>query len=180
MNRFLQSRPANLALRAARAGDEAFLLKVYASTRAEELAAAGWNDEQREAFLRMQFQAQDKHYRENYPGAEFQIIQVDGERAGRLYVHHRSKEIRIMDIALLPAYRRRGLGTVLLKAILSEGAQAGKAVTIHVEIFNPALGWYERLGFTKIAEHGPYQLMECSPCGNACRLEAGQRVGPPA
>src|ERR1043166_8258686 len=69
---------------------------------------------------------------------------------------------------------------VLLKAILSEGAQAGKAVTIHVEIFNPALGWYERLGFTKIAEHGPYQLMECSPCGNACRLEAGQRVGPPA
>ena len=157
MNRFLQSRPANLALRAAQAGDEAFLLKVYASTRAEELAAVGWSDEQRTAFLRMQFQAQDKHYRENYPGAEFQIILVGGEPAGRLYVHPRPNEIRIMDISLLPAYRRRGLGTVLLKAILSQGAQSGKVVTIHVEIFNPALGWYERLGFKKIAEHGPYQ-----------------------
>ena len=176
MSRFLESRPASFALRAVQAGDEAFLLKVYASTRDEELAAAGWNDEQREAFLRMQFQAQDKHYRMNYPGAEFQVIQVDGEPAGRLYVHHRSIEIRIMDISLLPAYRRRGIGTALLEEILSAGAQSEKTVTIHVEVFNPALRWYERLGFKKIAEHGPYQLMEWSPRRNDRRLGANQKV----
>jgi ribosomal protein S18 acetylase RimI-like enzyme len=33
-------------------------------------------------------------------------------------------------------------------------------VTIHVEVFNPALRLYERLGFKKVAENGPYHLME--------------------
>ena len=66
----------------------------------------------------------------------------------------------LLDIALLPAYRRRGIGTVLLAEVLSEGAQSGKVVSIHVEAFNPALEWYERLGFIKVATNGPYHLME--------------------
>ena len=151
---------AGVALQPVRPEDGAFLFEVYASTRAEELSLTGWKEQQRETFLRMQFQAQDKHYRENYPGAELQIILVDGGRAGRLYVHRRANEIRIMDIALLPAYRRHGIGTRLLEEILSEAAQSGKNVTIHVEVFNPALSWYERLGFKKIAANGPYHLME--------------------
>ena len=65
-----------------------------------------------------------------------------------------------MDVALLPAYRRRGIGTMLLEEILAEGAQSGKIVSIHVEVFNPALRWYERLGFKKVAANGPYHLME--------------------
>lgn len=154
---------AEVALQPVRPGDEAFLFKVYASTRAEELAPAGWSEPEQESFLRMQFSAQDKHYRENYPGAELQIIQVNGEPAGRLFVHRRANEIRIMDIALLPAYRGRGIGTILLEEILAEGARLGKIVTIHVEVFNPALRWYERLGFGKKAANGPYQLMEWSP-----------------
>jgi ribosomal protein S18 acetylase RimI-like enzyme len=160
MSHFLETTHARVTLQPASAGDETFLFEVYASTRVEELAPVGWSEPQRESFLRMQFQAQQRHYRENYPGAEFQIIHVDGEPAGRLYVHRRANEIRIMDIALLPAYRRRGIGTVLLAEILSEGAQSGKVVSIHVEAFNPALEWYERLGFIKVAANGPYHLME--------------------
>lgn len=167
MNHILESAPACIALQPASAGDEAFLLQVYASTRVEELAAVGWSEPQRESFLRMQFEAQHKHYLENYPGAEFQIIRVNGEPAGRLYVHRRANEIRIMDIALLPAYRRRGIGTILLEVILSEGAQSGKVVSIHVEAFNPALQWYQRLGFKKVAVNGPYHLMEWAACPSA-------------
>jgi len=155
----LETSTAAIALQPVRPEDQAFLFQVYASTRVEELAAVGWSEPQRDSFLRMQFQAQDKHYRDNYPGAEFQIIQVDGQPAGRLYLHRRANEIRIMDIALLPSYRRRGLGTSLLGEILCEGARAGKTVSIHVEMFNPALRWYERLGFKKVADHGPYYLM---------------------
>ena len=165
-----------LALRPVQPGEEEFLFGVYASTRAEELASVGWKEEQRESFLRMQFHAQYKHYRENYPGAEFQIVQVDGHSAGRLYVHHQANEIRIMDLALLPDYRRRGIGTMLLEAILSTAGRLGKIVTIHVEVFNPALRWYERLGFEKVTEHGPYYLMKWTPGANERRSAVDPRT----
>src|SRR3954471_2997236 len=99
MNPFPATTTARIALQAVRPGDEAFLREVYDSTRAEELTQTGWNEPQRESFLQMQFQAQDKHYRENYPGAAMSIVQVDSKPAGRLYVHRRATEIRIMDIA---------------------------------------------------------------------------------
>jgi ribosomal protein S18 acetylase RimI-like enzyme len=148
-----------LSLRPAAAEDEEFLYQVYASTRAEELAQVNWDSEQKEAFLRMQFNAQAAFYRENYPAAEFQVILVDGQAAGRLYVERRAGETRIMDIALLPQHRGRGIGTTLLKEIIAEG----RPVSIHVEIFNPALRLYTRLGFRKAADKGVYWLMRREP-----------------
>ena len=67
-----------------------------------------------------------------------------------------------MDLALLRAFRGRGVGTTLLKQILAEGQRLGTSVTVHVEMFNPALRWYERLGFRKVGVNGPYFLMERS------------------
>jgi ribosomal protein S18 acetylase RimI-like enzyme len=150
-------------MRPVRATDEEFLFRVYASTREEELAQVNWDAAQREQFLRLQFAAQTQHYTTQYPGAEFQVVLANGEPAGRLYVHRRSEEIRVMDIALLPAFRQRGLGTVLLRELLAEGARTDRPVTIHVEIFNPARHWYERLGFQPVAESGVYLLMEWRP-----------------
>ena len=92
-------------LRPARPEDREFLLSVYASTRTEELTPVPWTDEQKAAFLRMQFDAQDAHYRAHYEGATYEVIEVDGLPAGRLYVHRRPKEIRLVDIALLPRFR---------------------------------------------------------------------------
>ena len=140
--------------------DAEFLVSVYASTRADELAQVAWDETQKDAFVRMQFEAQRKFYQSEYPGAEFQIIVVAGEPAGRLYVHRREKEIRIMDIALLPPFRGRGVGTQILETILAEGAGSGRAVTIHVEVFNPAQRLYGRLGFKQVATNGMYHLME--------------------
>ena len=56
-----------------------------------------------------------------------------------------------MDLALLPPFRGRGIGTGLLRGIFSEGDRACKRVSIHVEAFNPALRLYERLGFQRVA-----------------------------
>ena len=75
-----------------------------------------------------------------------------------------------MDIALLPAHRRQGVGTLLINQILSDAAKARKTVSIHVEIFNPALRWYEELGFRQISSYGPYQLMEWSPVTEVARF----------
>lgn len=140
--------------------DEPFLEAVYASTRAAELAMVPWTAEQKAAFCRMQFTAQDAHYRQHYPTAAYFVIEHCGQAIGRLYVDRWEKEIRIMDITLLPEHRGAGLGTRLLRALQEEARGAGKALSIHVEGFNPASRLYERLGFSMKEDKGVYLLME--------------------
>lgn len=152
-----------LILRPTNSSDEDFLFKVYASTRADEMARVDWDDAQKDAFLRMQFNAQHQYYVENYIGAEFSVILQNDQPVGRLYIHRRKNEIRIMDIALLPEYRKQGIGSALLQDILQQGKEVQLPVTIHVERFNPALHLYERLGFRQKEDKGVYWLMEWIP-----------------
>jgi ribosomal protein S18 acetylase RimI-like enzyme len=154
------STTTEITLRPITPDDEALLYRIYASTREDEMNLVDWNDAQKEAFVRMQFSAQHSHYQQHYPDAAFEVILVNGQPAGRLYVDRWTKEIRIVDIALLPEYRNAGIGTAILKGILEEAAQAGKPVSIHVERFNPAMRLYERLGFSTVSENGVYYLME--------------------
>src|SRR5262245_13666567 len=131
-------------LRPAGPHDGEFLYRVYASTRVEELAVVPWDDDQKAAFLRAQFDAQDAWYHEHYAQATYEVIVIDGEPAGRLYLHRGEREIRIVEIALLPAHRRNGVGGEILHDLLAEADAEGKRVTIHVERMNPALRLYER------------------------------------
>jgi ribosomal protein S18 acetylase RimI-like enzyme len=149
-----------ISLRPATAADSPFLCAVYASTRADELAMTDWDDEQKAQFCEMQFTAQDTHYRQHYLTAELSVILHNGTPAGRLYIDRWSREIRIMDIALLPEHRRHGIGTHLLTDLMAEAAAAEKRLTIHVERMNPALSLYQRLGFTIAEDKGVYLLME--------------------
>ena len=122
-----------------------------------------WDDAQKDAFLRMQFDAQDAWWRENYADASFDVVLVGGEPAGRLYVHRGPSEIRIVDIALLPEHRGSGIGSSLLRDLLAEADESGKSVTIHVERMNPALRLYERLGFALAEDKGVYLFLERPP-----------------
>jgi ribosomal protein S18 acetylase RimI-like enzyme len=153
----------SITLRPVRGTDHDLLRRVYASMRAEELALVAWTDAEKDAFLRHQFDAQDSYYREHYDGATFDVIEVDGEPVGRLYVARWAEEIRIMDIALLPEHRGAGVGTQLLRALLEEGRAAGKRVSIHVEHENPARQLYERLGFVQTAESGVSVRLDAAP-----------------
>jgi GNAT superfamily N-acetyltransferase len=151
-------------LRPAGQADQEFLCRVYGSTRTDELTLVDWTEAQKEAFVRHQFEAQDRHYREHYPTAAFDVIVEDGEPIGRLYVDRWPEEIRVMDIALLPEHRGNGVGTALLGGLLDEAAASGKAVSIHVEQFNPAMRLYLRLGFAPVGvESGIHVLMRWTP-----------------
>ena len=152
-----------LALRPVEARDEEFLYRVYAGTREEELAVVPWAEAQKQAFLRSQFDAQSRWYRKHYTRATYEIVLVDGEPAGRLYLHRGDTEIRIVDIALLPEHRGNGVGTSLLSDLLAEADTADKRVTIHVERYNPALRLYERLGFSVAEDKGAYLFLERTP-----------------
>jgi ribosomal protein S18 acetylase RimI-like enzyme len=150
----------SIALRPITPEDESFLRRLFASTRAEELAITGWSEEKKAAFCRMQFDAQSADYRKNYADASFDIIERDGVAAGRLLVFRSGKEILIVDIALLPEHRGAGIGTKLLRELQDEARAAGKSLTIHVERYNPALRLYKRLGFKIVEEQEVYLLME--------------------
>lgn len=127
------------------------------------MAYVDWDPAQKESFLRMQFYAQNHAYTENYPGAEFQVILLDGQAVGRLSVQRMRDEIHVMDISLLPQYRNRGIGSHLLNGILKEGAKSNRPVTIYVERHNPALHLYERLGFRQVSDQGVHLFMKWLP-----------------
>lgn len=119
-----------------------------------------WSEQQKDAFLRQQFEAQDRYYRENYVGASFDLILAGGEAVGRLYVARWPEEIRLIDVTLLPERRASGIGTAVLGDLQREAAASGKPLRIHVERYNRALRLYARLGFRMIEDRGVYLFLE--------------------
>lgn len=143
--------------------DLPFLRRLYGSTREQEMAVVPWTEEQKEDFLDQQFHAQHTFYQDQFSDAEFSLVLVDGEPAGRLYLDRREDEIRVIDIALSPEHRGQGLGGRLMRDVMDEAGGESKAVRIHVERNNPALRFYDRLGFQYVEDQGPYFLMEWTP-----------------
>ena len=146
------------------------LLRIYASTRQEELATTDWGEEQKRLFVEQQFSAQDAYYREYYVGARFDLVKVDGKAAGRLYVDRDQGrfpgEIRLMEITVLPEHRGRGIGSRLLGDLMEEARRDGRMLTIHVERFNRALSLYRRLGFRQLEDKGVYLLLGWQAAGS--------------
>ena len=186
-----------LTLRVATSADTEFLFQVYASTRLEELAVTGWNAEQIHAFLRSQFAMQDKQYRLLYPDARFEVVGLDdpstgrtmdpfldnpgGLPVGRIYVNSDAQALHVLDIALLPAFRRRGLGTALLNAVQAEAAASGRRVGLYVERNNPALGLYRALGFESVdPDHAVYLQLHWHAPGPPTASVHGDALSLPA
>lgn len=142
------------------------MLSVYASVREPELEASGLPREQWAPFVEHQFEAQSQAYA-SYRDTTFDVVLVDGEPAGRLIVARWPEELRVVDIALLPQFRGRGVGEELMRSLLDEADQRGVKASIHVERFNPAQHLYTRLGFRMVAETGVYLLLERPPVAAA-------------
>lgn len=152
--------PQSIGFRPVNDDDLQFLRALYASTRADEMSAVDWPEEQKNAFLGMQFEAQHKYYSEQFSAADFLVVERGGEAIGRIYLDRRIDELRLIDIALVPEARNQGLGKALLLDLLDEARAAAFPVRIHVEQFNPAMRLYLRLGFRPIEDRGVYQLLE--------------------
>ncbi len=150
-----------ISFRPIQPADEQLLYQIYASTRADEMALVQhWDAEQKDAFVRQQFSAQHQYYQTQFADALYLIVLVDDTPAGRLYLHQRHDEYRIIDITLLPDVRAKGVGTAILEAVLRTAASEKLPVRIHVERYNPALQLYKRLGFAVSSEENPiYYLM---------------------
>lgn len=155
----------DVTLRRVTPEDEEFLYAVYASSREDEVAQVEWPEGMKEAFLRMQFNAQRTDYDQRHTDAEYAVILVEGRPAGRIWISRPGDEIHLLDIALLPEFQNCGVGTVLLRRLMDEARREGLPLRHYVFILNTeALRFYERLGFTVVRESGgAYRYMEWVP-----------------
>ena len=152
--------PESIRFRPIADEDRDFLYRLFASTRLPELAATGWSDAQVEEFLRMQFQLQHSQYTQNYRGASFALILAGATPAGRLYLDRKDDSLGVIDIALLPEYRRQGIGGRIMRELAEEADAKGLIMSLHVEMNNPILPFYKTLGLKEIELRGIYFYME--------------------
>ncbi len=143
--------------------DEAFLREVFAGTRENELAMLAGNAAMRQVFLNLQYQAMRRGYAAQFPAAEFSVILLGDQRVGRQVVDRSANGWRLVDIALLPDFRHRGIGTRCLQDLLAEAAKAGQSVRLQVFQGSPARRLYERMGFAKTGDSGPGVEMAWRP-----------------
>jgi ribosomal protein S18 acetylase RimI-like enzyme len=156
------ARAASLGIsyRPAAAADEAFLRALYASTRAEEVARTNWPEAMRAQFLAQQFDAQDSHYKHYHPQGEWLIVERDGAPAGRLYLDEAAGRLNVIDIALAPEARGRGVGSAILADILADAGRRELKVILYVDPGSPAKRLYSRLGFARVEGDEMHELME--------------------
>lgn len=140
--------------------DLPFIAALYASTREHEFAPLGWPAEQLQSFLAHQHELQHRHYQSQYPDAESLILEQGGEAVGRLYLEQRRDALHLIDLALLPTWRGRGLGGAILADLVAAAAIAGRRVSLHVVQHNPARRLYKRLGFRTVEDGDAYLRME--------------------
>jgi len=149
-----------VTLRPALPGDEPFLYELYCSTRADEIAAFGWDKAQQDAFLQLQFRARQRNYQVQQLEVDSKIILKAELPIGQIIVMRSEREICLADIALLAEYRGAGIGTALIEELFEEARGSGRPVTLHVEKSNLAAArLYERLGFVRTGESGFHYKM---------------------
>ena len=152
----------NVSLRDATPDDDPFLLHVYASTRDEELAGLGWDDNQKQAFIKMQFLVRER----SYPPGDNRIVLMTGRPIGRMLVNRSDSAILLTDIALLTEYRNAGIGTGLIQDLMKEAADSAKPLHLHVLQTSAAVRLYERLGFSRLGTDAAYLEMKWDPAGS--------------
>ena len=155
--------PANegsITLRPASTADEDLFLQLYKSSRGDDLRGLGWDEDRISEFLEMQYDAQVKFYMSDFPDASDEVVSWESKPIGRLIVDRHTDEIRLVDIALLPDYRNRGLGSQVVRKLQAEAAAQHKPLRLQMIRFNRALGLFERLGFVRASETGTHFQME--------------------
>jgi len=153
----------SLTLRPLTSEDSPFLARLYKSSRGDDLRELGWDESRIDDFLEMQYQAQRILDEQDYAKATDQLILWSGNRAGRLLVDSRENEIRCVDLALLPEFRNRGLGTILMRRLQLQAVTAHKPLRLQVIRYNRAINLFERLGFVRTSETGTHFQMEWKP-----------------
>jgi len=153
-----------LKRRPERAEDADFRFRLFWESRPPEFALLGLAPAAMEQLMRQQFHAQTVSYRNDFPTARFDIIELDGRPIGRIVVDRSDTRVLIVDQAIVPELRNRGIGTAVMRAAMEDARTAGLPVRLHVASTNdPSLRLYLRLGFRPFEETPMYLELEWRP-----------------
>ena len=130
--------------------DEPFLRQMIIASVAQELMAWTWPEAIRDHLLGVQYTARVGSLHAHYPAAASEIILVDGQPAGWIFLEESPEHIHLCEIMMSMEMRGRGAGTQVLRELLADADRAGKAVRLLVNVTNTrAIQLYERLGFVR-------------------------------
>lgn len=133
------------ALRPAAPDDAAFLSSLFRSTRPE---LAMLPDGLAGMLIAQQQRLQELGYRQAFPQAQTLVIEADGQPAGKLLLDEQRQQLRVVDLAVAPAYRGRGLASAVLRQLQG----SGRDVVLSVAHDNlAAIRLYRSLGFLEEA-----------------------------
>ncbi|CAN5376720.1 GNAT family N-acetyltransferase [soil metagenome] len=138
--------PGRLALRPETAADESFRLALFRVSR-----GPGWDSlppRVLDMIMAQQFHVQTQGYRAAHPKARLRIITLDDAPVGRLADDRMADAIHLIDIAITPPWRGRGVGTTVIRDLMNEAAAAALPLVLQTARDNlAAQQLYERLGF---------------------------------
>jgi RimJ/RimL family protein N-acetyltransferase len=145
--------------RAEREADDDFRFGLFCRSRPPGLSALPLAPAAMQQLMRFQFQAQTGSYRAQFPAAQFDIIELDARPIGRIIVDRSAARLLIVDQAIVPELRGRGIGTAIMRSVMDEAGTAALPVRLAVASDNePALRLYRRLGFVPVASATPMYL----------------------
>ena len=142
--------------------DAGVLRSIFAASR-PHLALAPLDDAGRDLLLDLQLAAQARDFASRWPDQQHEIVLMDGEPVGRVWLGLEPDLVHLLDLALLPAYRGRGIGSRLVQEVLDDAARTGRSVVLHVARGNPAQRLYERAGFTVSDSSDTHREMRWRP-----------------
>jgi ribosomal protein S18 acetylase RimI-like enzyme len=140
----------DITLRPATDADRDFLYELHCRTMRDVIEATwGWDDE-----------CQRRDFERRFTGYEVWVIEHDEARCGALMIEARPDSFYIHEIQVEPAFQRRGIGTMIIRSVLTRAAQREVFVALSVVAANPgARRLYERLGFEVTHEEAPFVYM---------------------
>ena len=157
--------PGNLLLRPTVPADTPFLRWLFATSRTGGFESAHLSGEGLTQLLDMQYEAQRRHYAGHYPEARSWLLVEDGEPVGRLIEVPATDHLLLIDLAVAPSARRRGLATWMIGELTQKARADGVPLRCHVDPNNDAWQMYVRLGFTVIGSEGEAWSSNCDEPG---------------
>lgn len=161
------------SLRAARVADRPFLLHLFTLDKTEELQAGHWDAALRDQIMAQQFAAHEQHYRSHCPGADHGIALANDQPVGRLTLADQGMRLHVMDLALLPEWRGRGLGTWLIKHCQARAADLCRPLSLFCLRESRAMALYQRLGFEITNRDVLHACMEWNPAPPGSMTKSG-------
>ncbi|MEN9511526.1 MAG: hypothetical protein RLZZ370_1345 [Bacteroidota bacterium] len=103
----------------------------------------------RKVFVEEQQVSEEEEYDEFEVSSRHYLVLVEGKAAGTARWRETPNGYKLERFAVLPEYRKMGVGSILLKALLQD-VPKNRTVYLHAQV--PAMNLYQRQGFHAVGE----------------------------